>query len=76
MAETPEKEDARSVTPRVSPGEFFRQVRQEGSKVTWPTRKETTLTAVMVFIMVIISMIFFYAVDSLFGLGIQYLITS
>ncbi|HRE60629.1 MAG TPA: preprotein translocase subunit SecE [Micropepsaceae bacterium] len=76
MAETPEKEEAKDVTPRVSAGAFLRQVRQEGSKVTWPTRKETTLTSVMVFIMVVISMIFFYLVDSIFALGIRSLITS
>ncbi len=24
--------------------QFFREVRQEASKVTWPTRKETTIS--------------------------------
>ena len=28
-----------------NPGEFIRQVRQEASKVTWPTRKETGITS-------------------------------
>ena len=39
--------------------EFFRQVRQEASKVTWPTRKETTVTTGMVLLMVVIAAIFF-----------------
>ena len=47
-----------------SPVEFFRQVRTEVSKVTWPTRKETTLTTVMVFAMVVLASIFFLAVDA------------
>ena len=47
-----------------SPLEFFRQVRQEVAKVTWPTRKETTLTTTMVFAMVVMASIFFLAVDA------------
>lgn len=76
MAVTPDKEDGREVKPRISLVEFVRQVRQEGSKVTWPTRKETMLTTMMVFIMVVISMIFFYAVDSIFGFAVQTLIST
>ncbi|TDQ77743.1 protein translocase subunit secE/sec61 gamma [Dongia mobilis] len=55
---------------KASPIEFFRQVRQEVQKVTWPTRKETTVTTVMVFIMVVLASLFFFLVDSLLGLGI------
>jgi len=47
-----------------SPLEFFRQVRTEVAKVTWPTRKETTLTTTMVFVMVVLASIFFLAVDA------------
>ena len=47
-----------------NPLEFFRQVRTEVAKVTWPTRKETTLTTVMVFAMVVLASIFFLAVDA------------
>ena len=39
---------------KVAPVEFFQQVRQEISKVTWPTRKETMVTTGMVFVMVIV----------------------
>lgn len=46
-----------------TPGEFVRQVRQEGSKVTWPSPRETSLTSVMVFVMVFIMSIFFVTVD-------------
>jgi preprotein translocase subunit SecE len=47
-----------------NPLEFFRQVRTEVAKVTWPTRKETTLTTTMVFVMVLLASIFFLAVDA------------
>ncbi len=57
-----------------TPGEFVRQVRQEGSKVTWPTRKETSLTSVMVFIMVAVMAVFFVLVDSVLGNGVQWLL--
>ncbi len=46
-----------------SPSEFVREVRQEGSKVAWPTKKETSTTAMMVFIMVAIMSVFFVLVD-------------
>ena len=48
-----------------SPLKFFREVKQETSKVTWPTRKETIITTVMVFIMVFLLSIFFLGVDQL-----------
>ncbi len=48
---------------KISPAEFVRQVRQETSKVTWPSRKETGVTTVMVFIMVTLAAIFFLLVD-------------
>jgi preprotein translocase subunit SecE len=48
--------------------QFFTEVRREVSKVTWPSWKETYLTTIMVFIMVVITMVFFAVVD--YGLGI------
>ena len=48
-----------------SPLKLFKEVRQETSKVTWPTRKETIITTVMVFIMVFLLSIFFLGVDQL-----------
>jgi preprotein translocase subunit SecE len=54
---------------KTSPIEFFREVRDEVAKVTWPTRKETTITTVMVFIMVAVAAVFFLAVDALLSWG-------
>ena len=54
-----------------SPFQFFKQVRQEATKVTWPTRKETVISTVMVFVMVIIAALFFFAVDQLLSAGVK-----
>jgi preprotein translocase subunit SecE len=48
---------------KANPGEFIQQVRSEGAKVTWPTRKETMITTAMVFVMVILASIFFLVTD-------------
>ncbi len=56
---------------KVNPGQFVREVRQEVDKVTWPTRKETAVTTVMVFIMVFVLMIFFFSVDQILSWGIK-----
>ncbi len=49
--------------PKTSPLEFLAQVRAEGEKVTWPSRKETLITSAMVFVMVVVASIFFLAAD-------------
>lgn len=55
----------------MNPAKFFREVRQETSKVTWPSRRETTQTTVMVFIMVALVAVFFMLVDWLLGSVVQ-----
>jgi preprotein translocase subunit SecE len=47
--------------------QFVQQVRAETAKVTWPTSRETMMTAVMVVIMTTILGIFFFAIDSAFA---------
>jgi preprotein translocase subunit SecE len=49
---------------KTNPIEFLQQVRQEASKVTWPTRNETTVTTIMVLIMVVLASFFFLGVDA------------
>jgi preprotein translocase subunit SecE len=58
-------------TTTKNPIEFFKQVRQEVSKVTWPTRKEVTLTTTMVFIMVVAASIFFLLIDLVLSKGVS-----
>ena len=60
-------------TTRTTPAQFFRQVRQEASKVTWPSRKETTITTAMVFVMVVLASLFFLVVDWVLGQLVQLL---
>ena len=54
-----------------NPLQFIQEVRAEVSKVVWPTRRETMLTTVMVFIMATLAAIFFFLVDQVIGLGID-----
>ncbi|MGO4717288.1 preprotein translocase subunit SecE [Bradyrhizobium sp. 2TAF24] len=60
-----------------NPGKFLQEVRSETAKVTWPTRRETVITTIMVFVMVAVSSVFFFTADQLirilitFILGIQ-----
>ena len=50
---------------KVSPFKFLQEVRAEAQKVTWPTRKETMITTIMVFIMAGLAGIFFFLADQL-----------
>ena len=59
---------------RTSIPQFASQVRAEGRKIVWPSRKETWITSVMVFIMVIIASIFFWIVDTGLGFAFRYII--
>ena len=62
------------VMAKVSPLKFMQEVRAEIQKVTWPTRKETTVTTIMVFVMVFIASIFFLVADQVMRLGIGFLL--
>lgn len=55
---------------RTNPVTFFRQVRAEASKVTWPTRRETLISTVMVLFMAFFAAIFFFLADQ----GMAYII--
>ena len=43
-------EIGQGIMAQTNPLQFLQQVRAEVSKVVWPTRRETLLTTVMVFI--------------------------
>jgi len=58
-------------TMAFSPFKFLQEVRSETNKVTWPTRRETTITTIMVFVMVALASVFFFAADQI----IRYLVT-
>ncbi|HET7679968.1 MAG TPA: preprotein translocase subunit SecE [Xanthobacteraceae bacterium] len=46
-----------------SPFKFLQEVREETEKVTWPSRRETLVTTIMVFVMVAVASVFFLVVD-------------
>jgi len=50
---------------------FFREVKQEASKVVFPTRKETIMSTIMVLVLVLISALFFYFVDSIISASVR-----
>ena len=60
---------------KVTPAQFISQVRAKTSKVSWPTRRETVTTAVMVVIMTALLAVFFFAVDSGFGALVKFLLS-
>jgi len=60
---------------KTSPLEFMRQVQAETKKVVWPTRKETVMTAIMVFIMATLLGLFFFGVDSIFDAVVRFLLS-
>ncbi|HVM99951.1 MAG TPA: preprotein translocase subunit SecE [Caulobacteraceae bacterium] len=57
-----------------NPVTFFREVRAEARKVTWTSWKETWITSVMVGIMVVVTALFFFAVDGAFGLAMNFIL--
>lgn len=59
---------------KFSPAQFVRQVRQEGRKVTWPTRKEVAMGALMVFVLSSLMAVFFLAVDQFLSWLIQFIL--
>lgn len=56
---------------RTGPITFIRQVRQEISRITWPSRKETTVSTIMVFVMVVISAILLFSIDQIISFLVQ-----
>ena len=61
---------------RTNPLQFVQQVRSEVSKVVWPTRREVTITSIMVFIMAVLTALFFFFVDWMIRIGLQLILTS
>ena len=55
-----------------NPLQFMQQVRAEVSKIVWPTRRETMITTVMVFVMAFIFALFFFGVDQV----VKFFLTS
>ena len=61
---------------KTNPFEFLQQVRAETNKVTWPSRKETMITTVMVLIMVALASVFFLIADQILSWGVKLILGS
>jgi preprotein translocase subunit SecE len=59
---------------KTSPAKFAQEVRAEASKVTWPNRRETLVTTIMVFIFAVIAAIFFLIVDWFIRIGVTFVL--
>lgn len=53
------------------PAKFMKEVRQESDKVTWPTRKETTVSTIMVMVLASFAALFFLATDWLVSSAVR-----
>ncbi len=56
---------------RTNPIQFIQQVRAEVGKVVWPSRREVTLTTIMVLIMATVMALFFTMVDMFIRFGLE-----
>jgi len=54
-----------------NPFQFLQDVRTEATKVTWPSRRETLITTILVILMVLVASLFFVAVDQ----GLRLIVT-
>lgn len=59
---------------KTNPFTFLQQVRSETAKVTWPSRRETMISTMMVIVMAFVAAIFFFAADQLLGWGVELLL--
>jgi preprotein translocase subunit SecE len=59
---------------KISPFKFLQEVRAETEKVTWPTRRETAITTIMVFVMVAIASVFFLVADQVIRVFVTFVL--
>lgn len=59
---------------KVSPFKFLQEVRQETDKVTWPSRRETAITTLMVFIMSAAAALFFLFADQIIRMLVTFVL--
>ncbi|MGO9545177.1 MAG: preprotein translocase subunit SecE [Rhodomicrobium sp.] len=58
----------------IRPLEYLQQVRAEGAKVTWPTRRETIVTTMMVMAMAVFASLFFLLSDQVISRVIGFIL--
>lgn len=60
---------------RTNPITFLQQVRQEVSKVTWPSRNEVLISTIMVLVLVTMASIFFLVADQIISWLVQLMLS-
>jgi preprotein translocase subunit SecE len=58
-----DKDERQMASNSTNPFVFIQQVRTETSKVTWPSRRETLISSIMVLIFACLAAIFFFLSD-------------
>ena len=53
---------------------FLQDVRQEANKVTWPNRRETVITTVLVVVMCVLASLFLAVTDQVIHLAITFIL--
>ena len=59
---------------KISPFRFLQEVRAEGDKITWPSRREVAITTVMVFVVSALASIFFLLADQIIRVLITFVL--
>jgi preprotein translocase subunit SecE len=59
---------------KVSPFKFMQEVRQEAAKITWPSRRETTITTIMVFVMAALAAVYFWVADQVIFMVVTFVL--
>ena len=59
---------------KTSPALFVRQVRQELQKVTWPTRRDTFISSLIVILLIFLFSLFFLLTDQVWSFSIKKII--
>jgi preprotein translocase subunit SecE len=58
-----------------NPLKFLQEVRQEVSKVTWPSRNETLISTIMVLVFVVLASLFFLTADQIISWLVQLMLS-
>jgi preprotein translocase subunit SecE len=61
----------RQMAKTTNPFTFLQQVRSETAKVTWPSRRETMISTVMVLGFAFLAAAFFFLADQAMGYGVE-----
>ena len=59
---------------KTSPAQYVQQVKAEVKKVTWPSRKETTVSTIAVFIMVSLASLFLFFADQILAVIVNFIL--